>query len=473
MARTAKDARSRLRLLIGLLSLLVFLGATPADAAGNSIVVADPALAVGWQSSLSLDAAGNPVISYYDSLLGDLKVLHCGNPNCTEGNSIASPDTAGNTGSFPSLALDVEGLPVVSYLDLSQQVLKILHCGDGNCLTGNSIVSAATLSPYAGPPSLVLDAAGNPVVSYIDVSPNITGNASQLQVLHCANVDCSGENNPVTIASRGVDGNTSISLDALGNPVIAFQNLRSYPGPFDPQQNLLHCGNADCTSPDNSITTPATFNNINFQALVIDENGLPVVSYYSPNEGKVRILRCGDPTCTEGNSIVTPISHLGVFLALELTNPPALTLDTMSNPVVSYYNREAAALELLHCGNPSCSENNSIAVPDPAPAEGAGSSLALDGAGNPVVSYTDNDTGRLKILHCSDPTCKAPLAGSGDANCDGRTDSVDASVVLQFAASLLPSLRCQSAADANQRGEVDAIDAALILQYVAGLLSHF
>jgi len=60
----------------------------------------------------------------------------------------------------------------------------------------------------------------------------------------------------------------------------------------------------------------------------------------------------------------------------------------------------------------------------------------------------------------------------GDANCDGVTNSLDAAIVLQYAAGLVDDLPCLEAADANGDGRVDAIDAALILQYDAGLLDQ-
>ena len=59
---------------------------------------------------------------------------------------------------------------------------------------------------------------------------------------------------------------------------------------------------------------------------------------------------------------------------------------------------------------------------------------------------------------------------TGDVNCDDTVDSIDASLALQFNASLLGSLTCAGGADVNDDGRINSIDAALILQFVAGLL---
>ncbi len=60
----------------------------------------------------------------------------------------------------------------------------------------------------------------------------------------------------------------------------------------------------------------------------------------------------------------------------------------------------------------------------------------------------------------------------GDASCDGTVSSIDAAVVLQFSAGLLPSLGCPDNADVNGDGQANSLDAALILQFSAGLLTH-
>ena len=60
---------------------------------------------------------------------------------------------------------------------------------------------------------------------------------------------------------------------------------------------------------------------------------------------------------------------------------------------------------------------------------------------------------------------------TGDANCDGVVSAVDAMLVLQRSAALIPTLPCASLADADANGAIDSRDAALILQLLAGLIS--
>ncbi len=61
---------------------------------------------------------------------------------------------------------------------------------------------------------------------------------------------------------------------------------------------------------------------------------------------------------------------------------------------------------------------------------------------------------------------------TGDVDCDGDVDAVDAAIILQYDAGLLPALVSCAVPNANHDATVDAIDALLILQYVAGLVPH-
>ena len=259
-------------------------------ATGNFITSPDTEGEVGAHTSLALDSSGNPVVSYYDTVNRDLRVLHCGDPNCTSGNVITSPDMVGNVGFFTSLVLDGSGNPVVSYhAGLGAEDLKVLHCGDPNCSSGNVITSPDTAG-VGQFTSLALDGSGNPVVSYWDFTN------FDLKVLHCGDPNCSSGNvitSPDTVGDVG--RYTSLSLDGSGNPVISY-----YDDTFTEQDlKVLHCGDPSCSS-GNSITSPDTEGFVGqFTSLALDGNGNPVVSYWSAGSSTndLKVLHCGDPTC--------------------------------------------------------------------------------------------------------------------------------------------------------------------------------
>lgn len=58
----------------------------------------------------------------------------------------------------------------------------------------------------------------------------------------------------------------------------------------------------------------------------------------------------------------------------------------------------------------------------------------------------------------------------GDVNCDGVANSLDASLILQFASGLTASLPCEADGDVTGDGLIDPVDAALVLQFAAGLV---
>jgi len=367
--------------------ILLFLSTT-SFALSNSIVAVDNAGTVGQYTSLMLDAQGNPIISYYDVSEAKLKVAHCFDKNCAQFNAILTPDAANNVGQYTSMTVDNHGNPVVSYYDQANSALKILHCGNASCSTGNTLATADSVGTVGLYTAITVNSNGWPVVSYYDATKGV------LKVLRCGNAACTAGNSIVTpdlASSNGVQ--SSIKLNAMGNPVVAYFDFTHS------SLKVLRCGNAQCTA-GNTITTADASSNVGrYPSLLFDNSGNPVVSYLDLTNGKLKILHCGNASCSTGNSIASVGSGgiVGYF--------SSLALNASGNPVVSYYDLTHGKLNILQCGNSTCTSGNTLTVPDSSGSVGQYTSLKLDANGNPVVSYYDASNGDLKILHCVSQTC--------------------------------------------------------------------
>jgi predicted regulator of Ras-like GTPase activity (Roadblock/LC7/MglB family) len=95
--------------------------------------VDDPANNVGGFLSIAVGADGLPVISYFD-FTGALKVARCADAACSGAASITTVDNPANdVGQFTSIAIGADGLPVISYWDSTAGALKVAKCGTRSC----------------------------------------------------------------------------------------------------------------------------------------------------------------------------------------------------------------------------------------------------------------------------------------------------------------------------------------------------
>lgn len=315
----------------------------PSLVTGNNINAPDTVGNVGRFTSLALDAKGHPVVSYHDLTNRDLKLLHCNDPYCEgdESGSISTLDTAGWVGTYTSLALDVTGRPVISYCHALDGNLKLLHCENSDC--SRSSISVPDSSNIIGKyTSLVLDAAGNPVISY-------WASKTGLKILHCDDPKCEGdESSNIAIPDTGEVGwYSSLALDAAGNPVVGYYNFSSG------DLKILHCDDPNCAGDESkNITAPDTTGSVGSDIyMVLDDKGNPVVIYYDSSKGQLKILHCDDPNCAgdETGNIATPtdlVGNVGLY--------SSLVLDAAGNPVVSYYDFSNGNLNILHCANQTC-----------------------------------------------------------------------------------------------------------------------
>jgi hypothetical protein len=402
-------------LFVALAALLLSSGMTEA---ANSITSPDTVGDVGSYTSLALDSSGYPVVSYFDATNGHLKLLHCDDPNCAgnESANINSPDTSANAGSFTSLALDSTGYPVVAYQGGSAQ-LKVLHCDDPKCAgdeSGNITSPDPSVNVFRFF-SLALDASDNPVVSYQDQTN------SDLKVLHCDDPNCAGDESgnitwPDTLGTVGA--HPSLALDCAdfdpnarrcqslpGNPVVSYGDDSSN------DLKVLHCDDPKCAGDESgNISSPDTGDIVSHgTSLRLDASGYPVVVYHDDATNKLKVLHCDDAKCAgdESGNMSSPATA---------ADGGALALDGAGNPVVSYNTGGGGHLNVLHCNDGNCTSGNSITSPDTADDVGESNSLKLDSSGNPVVSYYDDTNGDLKVLHCGNANCTEGPSGPSSVN---------------------------------------------------------
>jgi hypothetical protein len=260
----------------------------PNCSAGNVIAVPDQS--GGLASSLLLDSAGNPVVSYTGG--NGIQLLHCTVPNCTSGNIISTVDAGSNYGNG-SLALDSAGNPVISYTSPGvQQFIKLAHCSDPNCSasTINSIDSSGGANTDGT--ALVLDAAGNPVITYFRAGR---------EVAHCADPNCSANTVITRVDAQSANGERgSIVLDQSGKPIISYTVLIRNGHQVEDHLAVLHCGDANCST-GNSIVMPDVQPITGpLSSLQLDRQGRPVISYQRIADlinPALYVLHCARATC--------------------------------------------------------------------------------------------------------------------------------------------------------------------------------
>jgi len=241
-------------------------------------------------SSIVVPADGRAVISYSDGSAGTLKVLKCGDATCSAGNVATTVDDPVNSvGTYTSIAIGADGLPVVSYTDITALALKVLKCGNAACTAGNVATTvddpANSVGEYT---SIAVGADGLPVVSYRDAT------AGRLKVAKCGNAACSAGNTLTTVTGAPTGEYTSIVMGSDGLPVISHRGSGG-------SLAVTRCGNASCTTGNvTSVVDDPTGLSVGITtSIAIGVDGLPIVSHSESTGGTLRIVKCGNAGCQQ------------------------------------------------------------------------------------------------------------------------------------------------------------------------------
>jgi hypothetical protein len=343
----------------------------------------------GAYSSIARDSGGNPVISHYNGTA--LLLTLCDDPACAPGGDVTSVvDDSANVGQFTSLALAAGDIPVISYYDVTNTSLKVVRCNDPACAGGDEAPqtvdnTAVDTGQYS---SLALDAADLAIISYYDAG------LGDLKVAQCTDASCSTKT--ITPVDTAGDTGAFTSIEMFGNlPTVAYYDVDSQ------IVRVKRCGTLACTPAGlgNPVVTTLGLAEQNL-SLAIDGSGFPVISYYDNTLTNVAVAHCIAIDCAGAASTNVFADPNGGVTDPNFTS---ITLDGTDFPIVAYSDSFGGGVHVGRCLDADCVTSAAFILD---PASAVFTSIVLDLAGNPIISWQEGGAiNDLVVTHCGDPTC--------------------------------------------------------------------
>ena len=303
------------------------------------------------------------------------------------GSSFTAVDSAGELGTYNSLAMGPDGFARISYINDDSDDLKFARCLNNDCTSRVTTIvdSAGSIDKVT---SLTLDQNGFGQISYYH-----DGN-DDLKFTQCTNNDCTTRN-IVTIDSAGNMGDFSaIAMGLDGFPRIAYWD--------DTNKDVRYarCTNASCSS--RLITIVATAGNIGeYISLAIGSDGFGRITYYNATNQNLTYARCTNDNCSSAVfAVVDSSPNVGRYTSIKLGS------DGFAR--ISYYNVSGGDLRFARCLDIDCSTKN-IATIDSAGTVGQYTSLALGGDGFARIAYFDESEDDLKFVRCTNADCMSSI----------------------------------------------------------------
>ena len=322
------------------------------------ITTVDPQRFTGYGTSLALDGQERPRIAYRDGLASDLRYAAFDGAQWVT----TTVDAFGATGIHPSLALDGQDRPRIAYRLGGTDYKDLLYAWTGPDIDGDPWITTTVDTPgdCGGEPSLELDGAGDPRISY---------NCNNC--LMYAHDDGSGWQIEAVACGEGWYGwNSSLELDTQELPHISYQ--ASWPN-----EDLMYAWydgtqwHAELVESQGDVGY--------WTSLALDSQDQPRISYY----GSCALRYAWH----DGTAWHLEIVDSGCVVQRGIGKYTSLALDAADHPHISYYDDAHYELRYAHFdGTRWLTET----VDTGGIGTGAYTSLALDAQGRPHISYLGN-----------------------------------------------------------------------------------
>ena len=255
-------------------------------------------------TSIAATADGRLVVSYRNSTNGDLMFTMCDLPGtgCDADTDWLTPvtvDSGGQLGRDTSIAVNANGDPVISYYDAAPNDdlrfaicdLSATGCDQDTDWTKYTVDSGGQVGQYS---SIAVDANGDPVISYNDAG------SDDLKFARCdmSATSCDQDTDwtlKYTVDSSGTAGqHNSIAVNADGDPMIAYRDGTTLAFAICDMSATGGCDQAGDWTKDIQVQGAGG----QYTSIAVDGNGDPMISDY--NAGTLRFARCDMSTGCSG-----------------------------------------------------------------------------------------------------------------------------------------------------------------------------
>ncbi|MDA0244537.1 MAG: hypothetical protein OT477_14055 [Chloroflexi bacterium] len=350
---------------------------------GFTMFAPDTATDTGLFPSVAIGRDGLPLIAYRKITGSDLQVAHCHDMACSTA-TVTTLVSANLINGIPNIAIGSDGLGIISYYDDTNDDLRVAHCSNVAC-TEMTTALVDALNNVGLQSAIAIGTDGFPLIAYIDST------GGNLKVAHCQNVLCTASSTATVDNSADfVGSNPSVVIGSDGLGLISYANSTTR------DLEVAHCSNTACSAA--TISSHDTANVVGFNSsITIGTDGLGIISYQNDGSGDLKVAHCSNFNCT--TSTVTTLFSTG-----EVGFSTSITMGPDGYAIIAYQDATNGDLRVTRCALVLCN-SFTHAIPDASGNIGQGTDITIGADGLPLIVYYDDTNGDLRVIHCADLFC--------------------------------------------------------------------
>lgn len=333
--------------------------------------------------SMALGVDGFPIITYHDATGQDLMVLHCTNTACSSTDAPVRLVSSGSVGLHSSIAIGPDGLPIIAYSDDAATTIRIVFCTDVRCSAAGTPVTPDVNGQLADSPSIEVAGDGLPVVAFRNAT------LGQLWVTRCLTATCSSTD--ASLMDPTADSGRELATYIRADGTLGVVHYALTAGDL----RFANCTNFLCTSGVNSRTLETANNIGRFPSIRLGIDNFPVIAYADVTNGGTRVVHCTSISCSTTD---TPFAF-DVFSGLAAT---AMIIGADGFPVV-FESTTTNTLRIVRCVTVDCSSRETPKLITGGDLSALAAVRGVDDM--PLVLFGADDADDLMSLHCSNPRC--------------------------------------------------------------------